>query len=181
MVEHWESSLLDWLRFDGPHMTERIAVFPGSFDPLTNGHTDIVSRALRMFDRVKIAILSNPTKDGLFSIPERTSLIKEVFAEHGSRVSVESFSGLLVDYVRQVGGIAIVRGLRAISDYDYEAQMALMNKSLYPQAETVFLISQEKNSYISSSLVRQVASLGGDVSGLVPGLVLKALKGKLGK
>ena len=160
-------------------MPKSLAVFPGSFDPPTNGHVDIVLRTLKLFETVRVAVIANPAKSVLFSLSERVDLMKEVFADLSDRVFVDSFSGLLVHYVRDVQGTAIIRGLRAISDYDYEAQMALMNKSLYPEAETIFLITQEKNSYISSTLVRQVASLGGSVKDLVPPVVLTALNRKL--
>lgn len=162
-------------------MPKSLAVFPGSFDPPTNGHVDIVLRTLKLFETVRVAVIANPAKSVLFSLAERVDLMKQVFADLSDRVHVDSFSGLLVDYVREVQGTAIIRGLRAISDYDYEAQMALMNKSLYPDAETIFLITQEKNSYISSTLVRQVASLGGSVKDLVPPVVLAALNRKLAR
>ena len=162
-------------------MPKSLAVFPGSFDPPTNGHVDIVLRTLKLFETVRVAVIANPAKSVLFSLDERVDLMKQVFADLSDRVHVDSFSGLLVDYVREVQGTAIIRGLRAISDYDYEAQMALMNKSLYPDAETIFLITQEKNSYISSTLVRQVASLGGSVKDLVPPVVLAALNRKLAR
>lgn len=153
--------------------SKMIAVFPGSFDPLTNGHIDIVERALTIFDTVIVAVVSQTRKSALFTVDERVAMISEYFASNlgrvdRERVRVESFSGLLVEYVRKAGARAIVRGLRAISDFDYEAQMALINRRLSEGIETFFLMAREENSYISSSLVRQVAMLGGDVSRLVP-------------
>lgn len=146
-------------------------VFPGSFDPLTNGHVDIVERALTLFDRVVIAVLENPTKKELFTAEERLGLIRAHFSGREDRVQGEVFSGLLVDFLTSQGTTTIIRGLRAISDFDYEAQMALMNKSLSSDVETVFLMAREENSYVSSSLVKQVAPHGGDVSKLVPQVV----------
>jgi len=155
------------------------AIFPGSFDPLTNGHVDIIRRGLKIFDRAIIAVLSNPEKQCLFAVEERTSLIRSVFREEGSRIEVKSFSGLLVDFVREENIKVIVRGLRAISDYDYETQIALMNRNL-GDVETCFLVSSEENSFISSSLVKQVAQLRGDVSRFVPKQVETALLEKFG-
>ena len=158
------------------------AIFPGSFDPFTNGHFDIVERTLSTFDTVVIGVLSNPSKDPLFTTEERVALIQEQFAGQEDRVTVQSFSGLLVDFVRSVKGNAVVRGLRAISDYDYEAQMALMNRKLSDdRIETFFLMTREENSYISSTVVRQVAKFGGDTSFMVPPVVAKALKKKFKK
>lgn len=153
-------------------------IFPGSFDPLTLGHTDIINRALSIFDKVIVAVLENAGKTNLFSLPERAGLIREEFAAVGSRVEVDSFSGLLVDFAKAKKTRIVIRGLRAISDFDYEAQMALMNKSLSNEVETLFLMTTEKYSYVSSSMVRQVASLGGDVSRLVPKVVQTALEKK---
>ncbi len=154
------------------------AVFPGSFDPLTKGHVDIVRRCLPLFDVIVIGVLHNPDKNTLFTVEERLALIRKEFADCKSRVIAQSFSGLLVDFCHQVGAVAVIRGLRAISDYDYEAQMALMNKNLAEDIETLFLMTSEKHSYISSSLVRQIAQFGGDVSLLVTGHVAKALHSK---
>ena len=156
-----------------------VAVFPGSFDPLTNGHVDIVTRSLKIFDRVIIAVLRNPTKEALLSVDERVSLIKEEFKRAGKRVTVVSFSGLLVTFLKQAKAPVVIRGLRAISDYDYEAQLALMNKNLWKEVETVFLVAREENSYISSSMVKQVALFGGDITQFVPARVAKFLKGKV--
>lgn len=157
------------------------AVFPGSFDPLTKGHVDIVRRCLRLFDVIIIGVLHNPSKNTLFSVDERLDLIRKEFTDCKSRVVAKSFSGLLVDFCHDVDAVAVVRGLRAISDYDYEAQMALMNKNLADDIETLFLMTSEKHSYISSSLVRQIAQFGGDVSLLVTSRVAKALHMKFSK
>jgi pantetheine-phosphate adenylyltransferase len=148
-------------------MTERVALYPGSFDPLTNGHLDILSRARRLADRVVVAILENDVKTPLFSVAERIDMIHEIVGDDRSTL-VRSFSGLLVAFARDVGATLIVRGLRAVSDYEYELQMALMNRRLTPSIETVFLMAKEEYSYVSSRLVKEVARLGGDVSGLVP-------------
>ena len=158
-------------------MTTRIdrAVFPGSFDPLTNGHTDIIARSLRVFDRLLIAVLQNPGKQTLFSAAERAALIREDCAEFGDRVEVHEFSGLLVEFARRAGTPVIIRGLRAVSDFEYEVQMALANRSLCAEMETCFLVTREQNSFVSSSLVKQIATLGGDVSNLVPPAVNAAL------
>ena len=159
-------------------MSERRAILPGSFDPLTRGHSDIIRRSLNIFDSVIIAVLSNPSKETLFSIEERLDMIKEEFGDLKSRVEVVSFSGLLVDFAQSIGVKVVVRGLRAISDYDYEAQLALVNKSLYEDLETLFLTAREANTYVSSSLVRQVASFGGAVDKLVTPTVKQALEKK---
>jgi len=152
------------------------AVFPGSFDPLTYGHLDIIGRALRMFDRVTVAVLDNPEKKLLFSPEERVAFIESECKKFGKRVQVERFKGLLVDFMRRRKAHAIIRGLRAISDYDYEVQMALMNRSLSGDVETVFLVAREENSFISSSMVKQVALYGGDIGRFVPPKVARALK-----
>lgn len=155
-------------------MTERLALYPGSFDPLTNGHLDILSRARRLSDRVIVAILENDAKKPLFSVPERIEMIHEIVGEDPA-TPVRSFSGLLVDFAREVGATLLVRGLRAVSDYEYELQMALMNRRLAPGIETVFLMAKEEYSYVSSRLVKEVARLGGDLSGLVPEPVRRRL------
>ena len=156
-----------------------IAVYPGSFDPITNGHIDLVRRTLRVFDQVIVAIAINPDKDdSLFTVAERLQMIREVFKGFGNRVRVDSFEGLLVDYADQVGAQVIIRGLRAVSDFEYEFQMAMMNRELKPNIETLFMMTGQSYFYISSHLVKEVVSLGGDVSGLVPGNVLKKLKAK---
>jgi pantetheine-phosphate adenylyltransferase len=159
-------------------MPERVALYPGSFDPLTNGHMDVLFRARRLADRVIIAILENDEKKPLFSVEERIEMIREIVGEDPS-VSVRSFSGLLVDFAAQTGATLLVRGLRAISDYEYELQMALMNRRLAPSIETVFLMAKEEYSYVSSRLIKEVARLGADVSGLVPDPVLRRLAARL--
>lgn len=158
-----------------------VAIIPGSFDPLTNGHVDVIQRALRIFDTVIVSVLSNSSKDCLFSVEERLRLIRDSFREEQSRVQVKTFTGLLADFARREGARVIVRGLRAVSDYDYEVQMALMNRSLNDELETVFLVTRKRNSFISSSLVKQVAALGGDVSSMVPPLVGQALQSRFDK
>ncbi len=159
-------------------MPERVALYPGSFDPLTNGHLDVLFRARRLADRVIVAILENDSKKPLFSVEERLEMIREIVgADEG--VSVRSFSGLLVDFAAQTGATLLVRGLRAISDYEYELQMALMNRRLAPAIETVFLMAKEEYSYVSSRLVKEVARLGADVSGLVPEPVRHRLEERL--
>lgn len=156
-----------------------IAVYPGSFDPITNGHIDLVQRSLRIFDRIIIAISTNAEKgSSLFTVEERLEMIREVFRKHGSRVQIDSFSGLLVDYTDRIDAKVIVRGLRAVSDFEYEFQMAMMNRGLKPEIETLFMMTGESYFYISSRLVKEVVSLKGDVSGLVPKNVLKRLKEK---
>jgi len=156
-----------------------LAVFPGSFDPITNGHLDIVGRALAVFDRVRMAILRNPDKQPLFSVDERLALIREAY-RGDPRVDADTFSGLLVDYADRVGASVIIRGIRAISDFEYELQMALMNRRLNPKIETVFMIPAESYSYVSSRLVKEVFQLGGKVSDLVPEVVEKRLREKYG-
>jgi pantetheine-phosphate adenylyltransferase len=155
-------------------MTERIAVYPGSFDPLTNGHLDILARGRRLADRVIVAILDHDEKMPLFTVEERMSMIREIVGGDTS-ISVSSFTGLLVDFATRSGATIIVRGLRAVSDYEYELQMALMNRRLAPAVETVFLMAKEEYSYVSSRLVKELAKLGGDVTGLVPNLVRQRL------
>ena len=159
-------------------MAERVALYPGSFDPLTNGHLDVLFRAHRLADRVVVAILENDAKKPLFSVEERIEMIREIVADDPV-VSVRSFSGLLVDFAGEIGATLLVRGLRAISDYEYELQMALMNRRLAPSIETVFLMAKEEYSYVSSRLVKEVARLGADVSGLVPETVRLRLEARL--
>ena len=157
----------------------KIAVYPGSFDPITNGHIDLVERTLRVFNRVIVAIASNPNKDdSLFSVNERLEMIQQVFRAQGKRVQADSFEGLLVDYAEKVGAGVIIRGLRAVSDFEYEFQMAMMNRELRPKLETLFMMTGESYFYISSRLVKEVVSLGGDVSALVPKSALKKLREK---
>ena len=155
-----------------------LAVYPGSFDPLTNGHVDIITRGARLFDRIVVAILVNAEKAPLFSMAERVEIAREVFKQHGN-VEIDTFEGLLVDYVERRGAHVIVRGLRAISDFEYEFQMALMNQRLNRRIDTVFMMPAEKYTYISSRMIKEVASLGGSVAGLVPELVDERLQGKL--
>jgi len=157
-----------------------LAVFPGSFDPLTNGHLDIVKRGLAVFDRVRLAILVNSEKKPLFSVEERLAILREAFRGK-PRLEVDTFSGLLVDYARKVGAGVIIRGLRAISDFEYEFQMALMNRRLDPRIETVFMMPAESYSYVSSRLVKEVFGLGGRVSDLVPPVVERRLREKYGR
>ncbi|MGH7467264.1 MAG: pantetheine-phosphate adenylyltransferase [Longimicrobiales bacterium] len=159
--------------------TGRTAIYPGSFDPITRGHEDIVRRALEFVDRVLVAVAHRRTqrKDGLFSIHERVQMITEVFADE-PRVEPAEFDGLLVDYARERGASLIIRGLRAVSDFEYEFQMALMNRTLWPEAETIFLAPDARYSFLSASLVREIASLGGDVSDFVAPSVLQRLNAK---
>ena len=165
-------------RLNRKHSTTQVAVIPGSFDPLTNGHVDIIERALGIFDRVVVGVLNNPSKRALFNESERVALIERQFSRYTGRISVVSFSGLLVEFVRSVKSRVVIRGLRAISDFDYEAQMSLINRRLDPSIETFFLTAREEHSYVSSTIVKQVALLGGDVSDMVPGIVVKALEKK---
>ena len=167
-------------------MTSRIAVYPGSFDPVHNGHVDIIERCCPIFDRVVVAVLNNTSKKPLFSIDERVDILREVLADHtacqrGSEVvcQVESFSGLLVDFMEQIGARTIVRGLRAVSDFESEFQMALMNRRLDPRVETVFLTPKEEYSYLSSRLTKEVFLLGGDLEGLVPKAVLERMRQRM--
>jgi pantetheine-phosphate adenylyltransferase len=156
-----------------------LAIYPGSFDPITNGHVDLVNRTLRVFDKVIVAIATNPDKDhSLFTVQERLRMIDQVFAGANGRVSADSFQGLLVDYAERKGATVVIRGLRAISDFEYEFQMAMMNHRLKPKLETFFMMTGESEFYTSSRLVKEVVSLGGNVTGLVPDNVLKKLKEK---
>ena len=152
------------------------AIYPGSFDPLTNGHLSIIQRGLKMFDRLIVAIAENPKKTPLFTVEERIQLIKEACPD--PRVEVDHFQGLLVNYARSRGVKVLLRGLRAVSDFDYEFQMANMNRTLAPDVETVFMMTGEDYFYISSQIVREAAALGGDVDNLVPKNVLPRLKAK---
>ncbi len=157
-----------------------VALYPGSFDPITRGHEDIVRRGLRVADRIIVAVASTSThvKRGLFTVDERVELIREVFRDE-ERIEAMSFEGLLVDFARDQGASLIVRGLRAISDFEYELQMAQMNQELWADAETIFLVPEVRNSFISSSLVREVAKLGGDVSTFVSPSVFERMRRKL--
>lgn len=157
-----------------------VALYPGSFDPITRGHEDIVRRGLRVADHVIVAVAETATqsKEGLFSVSERVALIEEVFGSE-ERVRAMPFAGLLVDFAKEQGAHLVIRGLRAVSDFEYELQMAQMNQELWPEIETLFLVPEVRNSFISSSLVREVAALGGDVSSFVSPSVLEGLREKL--
>ena len=157
----------------------RLAIFPGSFDPLTNGHVDIILRSAQLFERILVAVLLNAEKTPLFSADERVTIIRDVFKEYAN-VEVETFDGLLVEYARQRRASAIVRGLRAVSDFEYEFQMALMNRHLEPALETVFMMPAGQYTYLSSRLIKEVFQLGGDVHGLVPPAVLRWMRAKQG-
>jgi pantetheine-phosphate adenylyltransferase len=157
-----------------------LAVYPGSFDPLTNGHVDIITRGSKLFDRIIVAITSNVEKAPLFSTAERVEIALEVF-RNAATVEVDTFDGLLVDYVKRRGAHVIVRGLRAISDFEYEFQMALMNRQLNDSIETVFMMPAEQYSYISSRLIKEVFTLGGRVRGLVPDTVEERLRHKVSR
>jgi pantetheine-phosphate adenylyltransferase len=159
-------------------MRNIIAIYPGSFDPVTNGHLDLITRGARIFDRLVVAVLQNLDKAPLFSAQERTEMLRQVTQEW-SNVEVDLFDGLLVDYVRRRNAQVILRGIRAISDYEYELQMALMNRRLEPAVETVFMMPAERYTYVSSRLVREVAQLGGPIEGLVPALVVDKLRSKV--
>lgn len=152
----------------------KIAIYPGTFDPITNGHLDILERALKLFDKVIITIARNTVKNPLFTEEERIVLLRKV-TKHYSNVEVDSFKGLLVEYVERKKAVAVVRGLRAMTDFEYELQMALMNRKLNEKMETVFLMPNEKYTYLSSNVVREIARLGGDVGKFVPPVVHKAL------
>lgn len=160
-------------------MSSKLAVYPGTFDPITNGHISIVSRALKIFDRLVIAILNNPQKLPLFSMEERIQMIREVLKDQ-RHLEVESYNGLLVDYVVQKKTNVVIRGLRALSDFEYEFQMALMNRKLNREVQSIFLMTDYKWFYTSSTIIKEAASLGGDVSGLVPPIVCRKLKEKFG-
>jgi len=153
------------------------AVYPGTFDPITNGHLDIIARGVRLFDRIIVALLKNADKEPLLPLDERIEIVRAVVGGFPN-VTVESFDGLLVDYARARGAQAIVRGLRALSDFEYEFQMALMNRRLEAGVETVFMMPSEAYSYVSSRLVKEVAHLGGDITGLVPPEVVRRLKAR---
>jgi pantetheine-phosphate adenylyltransferase len=157
-----------------PTDTARIAIYPGSFDPLTNGHVDIIRRGARLFDRIIVAVRVNPEKAPLFTSAERVELAREVFADE-PRVEVEAFHGLLVEYAHRRGASVIVKGLRAVSDFEYELQMALMNRQLSPELETVFMTPSQSNTYVSSRLVKEVFALGASVEAFVPKAVERRL------
>jgi pantetheine-phosphate adenylyltransferase len=156
----------------------KIAVYPGSFDPITNGHLDVIERAARMFDRVIVAVAVNPDKKPLFPANERMAMARES-VRRLKNVEVDDFDGLLVDYAKRNGATVVVRGLRAVSDFEFEFQMALMNRKLNPRVETIFLMPKDEYTFISSRLVREIAELGGDVSDFVPAVVQSALRKRL--
>ncbi len=160
-----------------------VAVYPGSFDPITNGHLDIIERASGMFDEVIVLVAVNSTKKNSFSVERRASMIRKAVEAAGlSNVRVDCFSnGLLVDYVEQSGARIIVKGLRAVSDFEYELQMALLNRHIRPEIETVFLMTRAEFSFLSSSIVREIARLGGDITGLVPDVVIPIIHKDLGR
>jgi len=155
----------------------RLAIFPGSFDPVTNGHVDIILRSAHLFERILVAVLVNQEKKALFTPAERVEIIRDVFREYPN-IEVDTFDGLLVDYARERRASAIIRGIRAVSDYEYEFQMALMNRHLEPTLETVFMMPAEQYTYLSSRLIKEVFSLGADVRGLVPPAVETWMKKK---
>ncbi|MBZ5551289.1 MAG: pantetheine-phosphate adenylyltransferase [Acidobacteriia bacterium] len=157
---------------------KKIALYPGTFDPVTNGHIDIIGRCSKLFDRVIVAVLLNPDKSPLFTVRERVSMLKTVTQERYGNVAVDTFDGLLVEYAVKKKATVIVRGIRAISDYEYELQMALMNRRLEPRIETVFMLPAESYSYLSSKLIREIFVLGGSVKGLVPEIVEQRLHAK---
>ena len=160
-----------------PHV---IAIYPGSFDPITNGHLDLIQRGSRMFDKLIVSILRNDAKQALFSVEERTEMLREVLQVYPN-VEVDSFDGLLVDHAAAQEATVLLRGIRAISDYEYELQMALMNRRLRPDIETIFMMASETYSFISSRLVKEVVSLGGNISGLVPPVVEGRLRTRLAR
>lgn len=161
-------------------MKKNLAVYPGTFDPPTFGHINIIERGLKVFDEIVIAVASDTMKDALFTPEERVEMLKEIFKDK-KNVRVESFEGLLVNYVMGVKARVILRGLRTVADFEYELQMALANKKLYPEIETVFMMTEEYLSYFSSSLIKEIGKLGGSLTGMVPDLVEKRLREKFNK
>ena len=159
-------------------MNKGIAIYPGSFDPPTNGHLDLIQRGSKIFEELVVAILRNSEKTPMFSVAERLEMLKELTADLGN-VRIDMFDGLMVEYAKSMNAICVLRGIRAISDYEYELQMALMNRKLEPTLETVFMMPADKYSYVSSRLVREVAQAGGPVKGLVPEVVEQKLREKL--
>ena len=160
-------------------MTQHVALYPGTFDPITYGHIDVVRRATELFSRVVVLVARNSTKQPMFTAEERAAMIREVFRRH-PRVEVDGFNGLLVEYARRRKASVIIRGLRAVSDFEYEFQMALTNRKLAPRIDTIFLVPHERYTYLNSTIVREVARLGGDVSDFVPPVVRRRLLEKVG-
>ncbi|MCK4666418.1 pantetheine-phosphate adenylyltransferase [Candidatus Dependentiae bacterium] len=158
-------------------MKSNIGIYPGSFDPITDGHIDIINRATKIFNKVIIAVLKNPGKSFTFSVEERVDMIKDTFKDYDN-IEVESFDGLLIDYLKRKNGRAVIRGLRMISDFENEFQMALINRKMSSEFETVFLMTSEEYSFLSSSIVKEIYFLGGDISKFVPGIVLEKIKNK---
>jgi len=158
---------------------KKIAIYPGSFDPVTNGHVDIAERGLKLFDKIIVAILHNPVKDFLFTVEERVEMLKLSFKDYPD-ITVETFDGLLVDYADSRQSIAILRGMRAVSDFEYEFQLALMNRRLKKEIQTVFLMTGLRWIFTSSSIIKEAARFGGDITGMVPPVVNKKLKEKFG-
>ncbi len=156
---------------------QKIAIYPGSFDPVTNGHVDIAQRGLRLFDKIIVAILSNPVKNFLFTVEERIEMLESSFEEYPN-IEVETFDGLLVDYAAKKDSIAILRGMRAVSDFEYEFQLALMNRKLNREVQTVFLMTSLRWIFTSSSIIKEAAQFGGDIKGMVPPIVNEKLKAK---
>jgi pantetheine-phosphate adenylyltransferase len=163
-----------------PELSPRVAVYPGTFDPVTNGHIDIIRRSLQVFDRLIVAVAANIRKAPLFDAAERQAMLSDALGPLLARVELATYSGLLASYCEQRGVTTIVRGLRALADFEYEFQFAVMNRRLARQTDTMFLMTAEENFFVSSSLVKEVAGFGGDVSGLVPESVRRALERKLG-
>jgi pantetheine-phosphate adenylyltransferase len=170
--------MIDYEPFVSEKTSESVAVYPGTFDPITNGHLDIIHRGLTLFDRIIIAVASNPSKEPLFPLAERLEMIKACFSGEEKRIEVEHVSGLLVDFAYKRGAKAIIRGLRAVSDFDYEFQLALMNRRIEREVETVFLMTGFRWIFISSSIIKDAARYGGDVSGLVPDHVCEKLRAR---
>jgi pantetheine-phosphate adenylyltransferase len=155
----------------------RTAIYPGSFDPMTMGHLNIVKRSLEVFDQVVVSVLRHPEKQAMFTVDERVAMMREILAGE-DRVEIESFDGLLVDYVRRRGSHTVIRGLRAVQDFEYEFQMTMMNRRLAPDIDTVFMMTDEEYFYIASRTVKEVAALGGDIAGLVPEVVAREMRTK---
>ncbi len=156
---------------------DKIAIYAGSFDPFTKGHQNVIDRGLRVFDKIIVALAHNVSKKTIFSLDDRVEIIKEIYKDRDNIV-VDSFEGLLVDYSKKIGTSVLLRGMRSVSDFEYELQMALANKTLYSEIETIFIVTDSKYSHISSSLIREIVSLGGSVKKMVPGVVERRLKEK---